>query len=238
MAEQPVLLTVAVAKVSKWAQRESGDTLEMIERPHGGLSFVLADGQGHGHGAKSISNLVAKKAISLLADGVRDGAAARATHDFLYAYHHGRVSATLTIISVDLVTRTIVLSRNSHCPILITNEQEGVHAINAPSEPIGLRPMVRPTITQIPMVAGTHIVVFTDGILNAGQRYGNPLDVAAVVQHLPQISAQDMADAILAEAMACDQGRPEDDMSVVVLSVDPWSGSENIRRLLVSFPIP
>ena len=71
-------LQVAGAKVSKYAVRESGDTLEMIERPHGGLSFVLVDGQHTGHGAKAVSNLVARKAISLLAEGVRDGAAARA----------------------------------------------------------------------------------------------------------------------------------------------------------------
>ena len=61
----------AVAKVSKYAQRESGDTVEMVERPHGGLSFVLADGQRSGRPAKLISNLVARKAISLLGEGVR-----------------------------------------------------------------------------------------------------------------------------------------------------------------------
>ena len=32
----------AVAKISKYASSESGDTLEMVERPHGGISFVLA----------------------------------------------------------------------------------------------------------------------------------------------------------------------------------------------------
>ena len=62
----------AVAKVSKWASRESGDTLEMIERPHGGLSMVLVDGQTSGRSAKAISNLVARKAIQLLGEGVRD----------------------------------------------------------------------------------------------------------------------------------------------------------------------
>jgi hypothetical protein len=109
-------LTVGVAKVSKWAVRESGDTLEVIERPHGGLSLVLADGQGSGQAAKDLSNLVAKKAIGLLADGVRDGAVARAVHDFLFHYRHGQVSATLNIVSADLVSRTLVVSRNNPCP--------------------------------------------------------------------------------------------------------------------------
>ena len=76
-------LQVGVAKVSKYAVSESGDTLEVTERPHGGLSLVLADGQQSGRAAKVISSLVARKAITLLAEGVRDGAAARATHDYL-----------------------------------------------------------------------------------------------------------------------------------------------------------
>lgn len=59
----------AVAKVSKYATSESGDTLEMIERPHGGISFVLVDGQRSGKSAKAISNIVARKAIQLLAEG-------------------------------------------------------------------------------------------------------------------------------------------------------------------------
>ncbi len=38
-------ISVAVSKVGKWAVGESGDLLEMVERPRGGLSLVLADGQ-------------------------------------------------------------------------------------------------------------------------------------------------------------------------------------------------
>ena len=73
-----MLLQVAVSKINKYATDESGDTLEMVERPHGGVSFVLVDGQRSGKSAKRISNIVARKAIVLLAEGVRDGAAARA----------------------------------------------------------------------------------------------------------------------------------------------------------------
>ena len=57
---------IAVSKIAKYATSESGDTLEMVERPAGGVSFVLADGQRSGRSAKAISNVVARKAISLL----------------------------------------------------------------------------------------------------------------------------------------------------------------------------
>ena len=63
---------IAIAKVGKYATGESGDTVETIERPHGGLSVVMVDGQRSGKAAKAISNIVARKAVALLAEGVRD----------------------------------------------------------------------------------------------------------------------------------------------------------------------
>jgi hypothetical protein len=37
-------IQIAVAKTNKYASTESGDTVEVVERPHGGFSVVLADG--------------------------------------------------------------------------------------------------------------------------------------------------------------------------------------------------
>lgn len=69
---------IAVAKVNKYATSESGDTIEVVERPNGGFSVFLADGQTSGRGAIAVSQLVVRKVIGLLAEGVRDGAA---SHD-------------------------------------------------------------------------------------------------------------------------------------------------------------
>src|SRR5512136_2457121 len=104
---------VAVAKTNKYAVLESGDTLEVVERPNGGVSVVLADGQTSGRGAKAVSMLVVRKVIALLAEGVRDGAAARAASDSLYTEKQGKVTCTLNIASIDLVTNTVVLTRNN-----------------------------------------------------------------------------------------------------------------------------
>ena len=111
--ENRLEIQIAVAKINKYASSESGDTVEIVERPHGGLSVVVADGQRSGRSAKAISNLVVNKAIALLAEGVRDGAVARATHDYLHTWRGGKVSAELVIVSVDMVSRSQVISRNS-----------------------------------------------------------------------------------------------------------------------------
>jgi serine phosphatase RsbU (regulator of sigma subunit) len=236
-------LQVAVAKVSKYAVSESGDTVEVVERPHGGLSLVMVDGQRSGKSAKAISNIVARKAVSLLADGVRDGAAARAAHDYLRLMRGGQVSATLNIVSVDLGTLTIVISRNSHCPAIILRGSEGeMQLLDEPSQVIGIHARTRPVITEIPITQDLHVVLFTDGILAAGQRYGQQLDAPAFVrERLARCSgktcARSLADALLTRAVELDQGRPGDDVSVVVVSVVALQQLDEVRRLSVRFPI-
>jgi len=244
MAEQlnhiELELQVGVAKVNKYAVSESGDTLELTERPQGGLSLVLADGQRSGRAAKIISALVARKAIALLAEGVRDGAAARATHDYLRTHRQGQVSAELSIISLDLATRTIVISRNGHCPVFIVSP-EGLHVWNEPSEPVGIHAGIKPVIMELPMAANTWVVAFTDGVFEAGQRFTGPFDIKTwITAYLSQgsQSAAALADALLARAVELDQNRPQDDMSVLVVSLLALQSSDNARRLTVRFPVP
>ncbi len=236
-------IQIAVAKIEKYASSESGDTLEMVERPGGGLSVVLVDGQRSGKSAKAISNLVAGKAIALLSEGVRDGAVARAVHDYLYMQRNGKVSATLNIVSVDMVTKTLVLSRNSHCPAIVQTAPGVQIILDELTTPLGVQRITRPQISEFPIQIGITAVIFTDGVLTAGQRRGTALDVAQRVdelyceyEHSGQL-AQPLADSLLAAALGLDEGRPLDDISVLVLSVVSGD-SDGVRRLQASLPIP
>jgi serine phosphatase RsbU (regulator of sigma subunit) len=231
-------IEAAAAKVGKWAVSESGDTLEMIERPHGGISFVLADGQRSGRAAKTISNIVARKAISELAEGVRDGAAARAANDYLYTHRAGKVSATLNILSVDLVSNTLVLSRNSHCPILVVTPEGEIHMIDAPAESVGVHRGTKPHITELPLQPGIVVVAYTDGLEAAGSRVDRVFDIPGTVALLltqGDIDAQALADGLLARALTLDQGRPRDDISVVVIRTVDRPG-DRVRHLSVRLP--
>jgi hypothetical protein len=50
-------------------------------------------------------------------------------------------------------------------------------------------------------------------------------------------SVNDIADGLLMAALAADSGRPADDMTVAVLSLDADVGDpEPVRRMYVSFP--
>ncbi len=232
-------LQVAVAKINKYATAESGDTLEMVERPQGGMSFVLVDGQRSGRSAKRISNMVARKAISLLAEGVRDGAAARAAHDYLVTHRQGKVSATLNIVSVDMVSRTLVLSRNSHCPVYVVRP-DGITVLDEESKQVGIYRNTKPIVTELPLEAPMVVVVFTDGVLSAGARRSQSLDVPALLREVcpdGNAPAQVVADAIYDAAQTLDEGRPLDDISVLVAAVLPKKNGNNTRRLHIEFPL-
>ncbi|MBK8431876.1 MAG: SpoIIE family protein phosphatase [Chloroflexi bacterium] len=224
-----------MAKASKYATSESGDTFEMVERPHGGLSFVLVDGQRSGKSAKAISNLVCRKAIQLLGEGVRDGAAARAAHDYLYTYRGGKVSATLNIVSVDVESKTFVISRNNEAPVVLYTAEAGITLLDEPSHSIGTGRRTKPLITELPIQLGTLVVVFTDGLRHAGKYNGKETyDYVATIQRLidaAETNPQFYADTLLAEALALDDGRPRDDVSVFVILAQPTEVENDVRRL-------
>jgi len=182
--------------------------------------------------------MVVRKVIGLLAEGVRDGAAARAASDLLYTDKHGKVSATLNIISVDLHTGTVVLSRNNPAPFFIAHGEQ-VDCISTESSPIGVRQDTRPVISEIPVEAGLVIVIYTDGLVHAGSRVGQPMDVCTSLKAMledQEPSPHAIADALLEEAVALDEGRPVDDISVVALKVLKRRG-DAVRRMTVRLPI-
>ncbi len=229
---------IAVAKINKYATAESGDTLEVVERPNGGLSVVLADGQTSGLGAKAVSMMVVRRVIGLLAEGVRDGAAARAASDALFTEKKGKVICTLNIASVDLHSGTIVLTRNNPAPIFICRGDKA-DCLGAESVPLGTSRDVRPVITELEVEAGTTVVIYTDGLMNAGIRRGHSMDVCEVIRSLldeQEPTPQELADSLLSYAVKLDEGRPADDISVLVLKVVP-RGGDDVRRMTVRLPI-
>nr|WP_245302463.1 PP2C family protein-serine/threonine phosphatase [Symbiobacterium terraclitae] len=227
---------MAVAKVPKFGLTESGDSVELVERPRGGVTGILADGQQHGPPAKRLSQLVVAKAMHLVADGVRDGAVARGVHDYLYAVRNGKVTTELVLLSADTRTRTLVVTRNTHVPVLIRRADGSILRLDEPVEPIGMRETLRPVIAEIPLETGLAALACTDGVLSAGRRYGREWPVERLEELLRAADPDDMqalADRVLAEAMALDEGRPADDMSVLVVGVGD-AGGDRIRRMSVT----
>lgn len=229
---------IGVAKINKYAVSESGDTLEVVERPNGGLSVVLADGQRSGKSAKRISNMVVRKVISLLAEGVRDGAAARAASDYLFAARDGKVQSTLNILSIDMISRTLVISRNNEAPIFLYDNQQ-LQLMDEISESIGAKRNIRPIIHEVPLEKDLTTVVFSDGLNHAGTYYDKKIDVFEEVSAAIQknMLAQDMANCLMERALYFEHNKPRDDISIVVLRVIQDGPVSGVRRMSVNLPM-
>ena len=232
-----LVVEIGVAKVAKYATSESGDTLELIERPHGGISAVLVDGQRSGPAAKVLSNLAARKAVSLLGEGVRDGAVARATHDYLRTHRQSRVSAELMLISIDLASHSLVISRNTRCPAYLVCG-DSLQVLDDPSQPIGIHTNTKPVVCEFPLAPDMTVVACTDGLPSAGEP-AQALDLPAlIIEYVPSSSAQELADTLLEAALVAENQRPRDDVSILVVTVRVDESESRVRRLSASFPVP
>ena len=219
---------IGLTKTSKYAMEVCGDTCDFVERPYGGLTVIIADGQGNGLGAHHTSTMVVNKAVSMISDGARDGAVMRATHDHLYAMKDHKVSCTLTMISADLESETLVISRNTNCPVIVkTDEYETVY--DEEVNPIGVHRHTKPRMYEVPMTPGMIVVSYTDGIAHAGRkRTGKEADFNHIMDIIRDNTADDaayIAKSIMDYALTLDQDKAGDDMTVVVLGITEGSSS-------------
>lgn len=232
----------AVAKTPKFGVTQSGDTVELIERPDGGFSVVLADGQRSGPAAKAVANMVVRRVIALLAEGVRDGAAARAASDALFAARQGKVQATLNILSVDMAAHSLVVVRNNPAPVFVVRAG-GLERLDEPAEPVGLRRYIRPVVREYPLESDTHILAFTDGFVHAGERFGQPWDPAQAFLEALRAhpdNPQAVVDTLLHRALVRERGLPADDITLVLVSIGqkPAGDEPPIRRLYAQVALP
>jgi serine phosphatase RsbU (regulator of sigma subunit) len=115
-----------------------------------------------------------------------------------------------------------------------------LHLVDEPSRPIGIYARTKPVVTEVPLHEGTVVVVISDGVFEAGVRRGQRIELTQVVAPLlaEPILAQTVADGLLKVAVGLDDGRLQDDSSVLVLACLPGDGDDPVRRLHVSFPVP
>ncbi|HEX5692045.1 MAG TPA: SpoIIE family protein phosphatase, partial [Roseiflexaceae bacterium] len=151
----------------------------------------------------------------------------------------GQDAATLNILSVDFQTGSILISRNNPAPFYVLG-MEGVQIHDEPSSPLGLHPMTKPRITEVAVQPYTYVVLFTDGLLKAGERFGEDIELGNFLAGWRAdegVSAEVLAEALLTRALELDRGQPSDDISIVVLAALPTERDERVRRMQVSFPM-
>ena len=192
-----------------------------------------------GFGEVSFKDIDAKAFANLVASEQRFRRMLDLTNDPIIEFDKkGKVICTLNIASIDLHSGTIVLSRNNPSPMFICRTAT-IDRIDTESIPLGTSRDVRPSITEIAIEAGLIIVIYTDGLVHAGERRGQPMNTMEVLHSMLEDqnpSPQEIADTLLAHAVTLDDNRPVDDISVLVVKVGTRNG-DNVRRMTMRLPI-
>ncbi len=220
---------IAVTTTHKYAVRDSGDVIEIVETPDGGLGIVVADGQGSGSSARLLARSVARRAALLLSEGVRPQAVVQAACDALYAERGGKVSVSLDVVH-GVRTGEFEIARASTNQLILHTQREW-QAESTAEEPAGRQARQEPGLIYLQTGAFDALLIVTDGVAGAGERFGSS---ESFLERLPAIdtatTAESLADAVFAQAMALDRGRPNDDMSVVALLLSPGQDDQRIER--------
>lgn len=231
-------LRFAVAKTDRFGAGTTGDTVETTERPNGGISIILADGQDDARDSKAISTMVSHKVIEYITQGCKDSIAIRSTSNSIYKDYNGRVKANLNVFSADLQTKTIVISRNNPVPVFLVTEGQ-VDTLSEDSVPIGTQLEISPSIVELSIIPDMLIIMISDGVYFAGQPDKNEMDILTIIESLAEeqeLSTREIADTLLNRAIRLDNNRPKDDMSVIVMYISPHP-TDNIRRMCGSMEL-
>jgi serine phosphatase RsbU (regulator of sigma subunit) len=231
-------IKVAITKIDKHGSVNSGDTVEITERPNGGISIVMADGFSVQGDNKAVSTLVGHRVINYISSGMRDSASIRQAGNQIFTEHEGAIQANLWVVSVDLQTNTIILSRSNPIPVFLISEEK-VDCLFSDSEPIGKRLEVNPTIIELPIRTEMTVVVFSDGVYYAGQQAQQSMEICTTLEAFveeQEPTAKEIAEFLLNRAIRLDNDRPQDDMSVIVLQTSSRP-TDTIRRMSISLPL-
>ncbi len=224
-------ILIGIAKSKKHSTPGQGDGLEIVERPTGGMTAILADGHGGGRSVSGISSMAVLKAAQFIADGVRDSVVARSVHDYFSAEQSGNFSIAFTMVSADTENQNLVLCRNTVCPTFVRHEF-GVDVYDEPAQTLGAHKNPKSLMIRRPLEEGMIIATFSDGVLNAGRKQGRPLDMKMVVRLLEENRPEDthyLAQSILERAMTLDCFQALDHMSVIIMGVGSDTSTNKVE---------
>jgi len=226
-------IDISSAATHKYAVSKSGDVIDIVERPGGGYGVILADGQGSGPAGRAIARMVASQAGRLLQDGVRAEVAAMAASDALMHARSGQVSAGLDVVTVDPAASIEIARFSSN--LIAVGRGDIWNALLRTGEPAGRLANQSPEIESIPICDGLAIVLVTDGVAQAGSRFGVSFEL---LKQLPSISVglnpAELSRSVLAAAMEADRGRPQDDQSVVAIMISSSESDQRVQQLCAS----
>ena len=199
-----------VAFAIKNGEKVSGDTHSVIKINEHSFLMALSDGMGSGEYAKKVSST----AISLIEAFYRaempEGTVLK-TINKLLSFNRDERFTCIDIAAVNLNTGAADFVKIGSPAGIIIREGE-IKILESQSLPLGILDSLRPTVCSEQLKNGDIIVFMSDGITSA---FPSATDMYEFLREFKPLNPQNLADKILAGALAATGSKVNDDMTVV-----------------------
>ena len=111
-------IQAAISKIDRYSSTEQGNKVEIIERPNGGISIVMGEGKLAGSRSQDVTMKAVHAVLNMIAEGVQDGASSRMVLRRIHDEHQQNADVKISVISCDLLSKTIVITKNNPTPVL------------------------------------------------------------------------------------------------------------------------
>lgn len=198
------------ASAGKEGESASGDTHSVLKIDERTFLMALSDGMGSGEYARKISDCTvslvesfyrAKMPPELILDTVNR----------LLSFNREESFACVDIATVDLSEGYADVVKIGS-PLGFILSESKIEILESESLPLGILDGVKPTTLRRQLSDGDTVLFISDGVTDA---FGSSADIADFLAQLSPRNPQALADALISEALAREDGHARDDMTAV-----------------------
>lgn len=200
-----------IARANKYKDSVSGDNFTFFISNAGEHINAISDGEGSGKRAEKYSRSAIQMLENLMEDGIELGQAVRILNLYLNMKGENERLATMDILSIDLSDGRVSSYKYDAAPSFIKNKEGvsvlGNERINESGEPVHY--------ISAKMEKGDMIIMVSDGVTQAFSEAGEISALQWFIDSLDTVNAQELADALLNEAILRTKGN-HDDITILV----------------------
>jgi len=227
----PVVSGATVAGRTLPARTVGGDLYDFFDLGQKQLGVLCADVSGKGvSAALMMANLqaIAHANVAASPDGWTQSPALfvqRLNEAFVGRFGNNRY-ATLFWADYDAQTRILKYVNAGHEPPILIRPTGEIERLEAGGFPVGMFGRVGYTCAELHVEAGTHIVIFTDGLADAqtpsGEEFGEERLIDCCRGAAGALNAEQLVERLMQAAASWSAGAERfDDTTVVVVAVTP-----------------
>lgn len=210
-------VSTGISRVSKSANKVSGDTYSFMELEGGKYMAALSDGMGAGYKAASESGTTISLLEKFIEAGFDKHLIIQTLNSILALRSAEEMFSTVDIMFLDLFTGDAEFIKIGSSATFIKRGGD-VEIIESSSLPIGILDDIEADIHERKLKDGDFVILTTDGVLDCfdSDREAN---LSKLIFEINSRNPQDMAEAIMKKCLELCDNTPKDDMTVLVTKI-------------------